>query len=128
MKVSLRPYFDHMIVAALAAVCYVFFFHGLGSIGLLGPDEPRYAAVAREMLMSSDYITPRLYGSPWFEKPVLMYWLAAIGFKILGVGEAGVRLPSALAATVSVFVIYWCGRKLWGRAAGFIAALILAMM
>jgi 4-amino-4-deoxy-L-arabinose transferase-like glycosyltransferase len=126
MKVSLRPYFDHMIVAALAAVCYVFFFHGLGSIGLLGPDEPRYAAVAREMLMSSDYITPRLYGSPWFEKPVLMYWLAAIGFKVLGVGEAGVRLPSALAATISVFVIYWCGRKLWGRAAGFIAALILA--
>ena len=126
MKVRLRPYFDYMIVAGLAAVCYVFFFHDLGSIGLLGPDEPRYAAVAREMLTSGDYITPRLFGLPWFEKPVLMYWLAAIGFKIFGVGEAGARFPSALAATISVFVIYWCGRRLWGRAAGFLAALILA--
>src|SRR3990172_1413799 len=54
---------------------YIQFFHGLGQIGLVGPDEPRYAQVAREMMLSGDYITPRLYGQPWFEKPVLYYWL-----------------------------------------------------
>ncbi len=126
MKRTLRPYFDHMIIAALAVACYVLFFYGLGGIGLIGPDEPRYAAVAREMLMTGDYVTPRLYGVPWFEKPVLMYWLAAAGYKLFGLNEAGARFPSALGATICVFFVYWCGRKLWDRATGFLAALILA--
>jgi 4-amino-4-deoxy-L-arabinose transferase-like glycosyltransferase len=126
MRATFRPYYDYVILAVLGLVCYVFFFHALGSIGLIGPDEPRYAAVAREMLLSADYITPRLYGLPWFEKPVLMYWGAVIGFKILGVTEAAARLPSAVGATLCVFLIYWCGRKIWNRGTGFVAALILA--
>ena len=126
MKATLRPYFDHIIIAVLATVCYVLFFHALGGIGLIGPDEPRYAAVAREMLMTGDYITPRLFGSPWFEKPPLMYWLAVIGFKIFGVNELGARFPSALSAAICVFLIYWCGRRLWDRTVGFLAALVIA--
>ncbi len=126
MKPTLRPYYDYLIIALLALACYVFFFHALGSIGLIGPDEPRYAAVAREMFLTGDYITPRLYGTPWFEKPVLMYWGAILGYKVLGITEAGARLPSAVGATICVFLIYWIGRKLWDRATGFVAALILA--
>src|SRR5262245_45296661 len=126
MKPTLRPYFDCIVVAVLALACYVFFFHGLKSIGLIGPDEPRYAAIAREMLLSGDYITPRLNGIPWFEKPALTYWLAVFGYKIFGFNEAGARFPSALGASICVFGIYWCGRKLWNRTTGFVAALILA--
>lgn len=126
MKPRLRPYFDHIQIVALLAVCYVLFFHALGGIGFIGPDEPRYAEVAREMYTSGDYITPRLLGVPWFEKPALMYWLAAIGYKLFGINEAGARFPSALAAAICVFLVYWCGRRLWSRAIGFLAALILA--
>jgi 4-amino-4-deoxy-L-arabinose transferase-like glycosyltransferase len=126
MKPSLRPYAGPIMIAILAIICYVFFFYALGGIGLLGPDEPRYAAIAREMLLHGDYITPRLYGTPWFEKPVLMYWLAALGFKIFGINETGVRFPSALGATLCVFLVYWGGKKIWDRATGFVAALILA--
>lgn len=126
MKPALRPYFDHIVLIILALLCYALFFHALGGIGMIGPDEPRYAAVAREMLRSGDYVTPRLFGLPWFEKPPLMYWVAALGYKIFGVGETGARFPSALGATISVFMIYWCGRRFWDRAAGFLAALILA--
>lgn len=126
MKPTLGRYLDHILIAVLAAVCYVLFFHALGGIGLIGPDEPRYAAVAREMLATGDYITPRLYGAPWFEKPPLMYWLAAIGFKIFGGNDAGARFPSALGAAICVFLIYWCGRRLWDRTTGFLAALVLA--
>src|SRR5207249_5774197 len=81
--------------------------------------------IAREMVMTGDYITPRLYGTPWFEKPVLVYWLAAIGYKLLGFNEAGARFPSALAATICVFFVYWCGRKLRDAALGFLAGLML---
>src|SRR5207247_3176826 len=126
MKPTPRLYSDHMITAVLALLSYALFFYGLGSIGLVGPDEPRYAAIAREMVMTGDYITPRLYGTPWFEKPVLVYWLAAIGYKLLGFNEAGARFPSAVAATICVFFVYWCGRKLWDAAIGFLAGLMLA--
>src|SRR5262245_26996703 len=126
MKPALQQYLDQIVLVTLGALCYVIFFHGLGDIGLIGPDEPRYSAIAREMLTSGDYITPRLYGIPWFEKPALMYWLSALGFKIFGVNEFGARFPSALAATISIFAVYWCGRKLWDRLVGFLTALILA--
>jgi 4-amino-4-deoxy-L-arabinose transferase-like glycosyltransferase len=126
MKAKLRPYLDHIILAALAVACYVFFFHGLGSIGLVGPDEPRYAAIAREMLLTGDYITPRLLGAPWFEKPVLTYWGAALGYALFGINEAGARFPSALGATICVLFIYWCGRRLFDATAGLVAGLILA--
>ena len=92
----LHRYAEPLTLLLLAAVCYVFFFHGLSSIGLTGPDEPRYAAVAREMYQTGDFITPRLFGEPWFEKPVLMYWGAALGFALFGVGEFGARFPSAV--------------------------------
>jgi len=126
MKPTPRLYSDHMITAVLALLSYALFFYGLGSIGLVGPDEPRYAAIAREMVLTGDYITPRLYGMPWFEKPPLMYWLAALAYRIFGFSEAGARFPSALSATLCVFLIYWCGRKLWGRAEGFLVALVAA--
>ncbi len=126
MKPALRPYSDHLILAALAIMCYVLFFRGLGGIGMIGPDEPRYAAVAREMLSTGDYITPRLYGTPWFEKPALVYWLSAIGYKLFGINEAGARFPSALGATLCVGLLYWCGRRLWNPTTGVLAAVVFA--
>ena len=126
MRPKLDQHLDYFIVIALAAVCYLMFFHQLGGIGFLGPDEPRYAAVARGMYETGDYITPRLHGEVWFEKPALMYWFAALGFALFGVGETGARFPSAIGATLSVFLIYWCGRRLFTRGIGFGAALILA--
>ena len=105
MKPALRQYFDHMIIAALAALCYALFFYGLGGIGLVGPDEPRYASIAREMLMTGGYITPRLYGAPWFEKPPLMYWLSAVGYKLFGNSEAAARFPSAVAMTLVLVLL-----------------------
>src|SRR5262245_64949054 len=117
---------EPLILILLATVCYVFFFNGLGNIGLLGPDEPRYAAVAREMYQSRDFITPRLHGMVWFEKPVLLYWAASLSFAIFGVTEFAARLPSAVAASVSVFFISFVCRRLWGQGAGMAASVILA--
>jgi 4-amino-4-deoxy-L-arabinose transferase-like glycosyltransferase len=72
----------HLVVAAL--VTSVCLFHGLTSFGLVGPDEPRYAAVARDMAAGNDWVTPRLHGEPWLEKPILYYWVAAVGYRLFG--------------------------------------------
>jgi len=117
---------EPLIFLLLGITCYVFFFLGLGSVGLLGPDEPRYAAVARDMYQSGDWVTPRLHGMTWFEKPILMYWAATISFIIFGVNEFAARFPSALSATATVFLIYIVCRRLWGQAVAIAASLILA--
>src|SRR6185312_9902401 len=71
--------------AGSSLVLFVLYFFGLARTGLLSTDEPRYAAIGLAMAHSGDWITPRLWGSPWFEKPPLLYWMSAAGFH-LGLG------------------------------------------
>jgi 4-amino-4-deoxy-L-arabinose transferase-like glycosyltransferase len=99
-------------VAAGLIVVLCLFSH-LGAIGLVGPDEPRYAWIARAMASSGDWVTPRLYGQPWFEKPVLYYWAAALGFVIHLPAEWAARLPSAFAALAAGIAIGWLGWKFY---------------
>ncbi len=63
------------------------------------------------MAETGDWVTPRLYGKPWFEKPVLYYWVAAIGFRLNLPAEWAARLPSALAALAAAIAIGWLGSK-----------------
>jgi 4-amino-4-deoxy-L-arabinose transferase-like glycosyltransferase len=93
--------------ALICATLYVCYFSHLGAIGFVGPDEPRYAWIARDMAETGDWVTPRLYGKPWFEKPPLYYWGAAICFKLFGVSEAAARLPSAISALLATLAIAW---------------------
>jgi 4-amino-4-deoxy-L-arabinose transferase-like glycosyltransferase len=92
---------------AAAVAAYFLFFFRLTGAGLLGPDEPRYAAVGREMAASGDWVTPRLWGEPWFEKPSLLYWMSAAGFR-LGLGEeAAPRFPVACLGLLFLGFFYW---------------------
>jgi 4-amino-4-deoxy-L-arabinose transferase-like glycosyltransferase len=96
------------------ATLYVCYFSHLGAIGFVGPDEPRYAWIAREMAESGDWVTPRLYGRPWFEKPPLYYWGAALCFKLFGVSEAAARLPSAISALLATLAMAWLAWRVYG--------------
>ena len=98
----------------IIATLYVSYFSHLGAIGFVGPDEPRYAWIARDMAETGDWVTPRLYGNPWFEKPPLYYWCAALSFKIFGVSEAAARLPSAIAALLATLALAWLALRLYG--------------
>ena len=101
-------------VAALSTaglVVAVSLFANLGAIGLVGPDEPRYAWIARAMAETGDWVTPRLWGAPWFEKPILYYWAAAIGFWMHLPAEWAARLPSAFAALAAAAAIAWFARR-----------------
>lgn len=111
------------IVALVAA--FIMFFQ-LGHLPLLDPDEPVYAQTAREMLQMGDFISPRIYGDYWYDKPPLYYWLVAASFKLFGQNEFAARFPSALLAVCGVLLAYRLGKSIFGRRAGFIAALVLA--
>jgi len=101
------------------------FFYGLGSFGLIGADEPRYAQVAREMLERHDWVTPTLGGRPWLEKPPLYYWQAMLSYSVLGVSDVAARVPSAVDATLLVIIVYLFFRK-FRRGVEVDAALITA--
>ncbi len=112
------------LVLVLAAL-YMCYFHNLGALGLVGPDEPRYAWVARGMVETGDWITPRLYGQPWFEKPVLYFWGTALAFKLFGVSEAAARLPSAISALLATLTLAWLAWRIYGAATARILAVML---
>ncbi len=101
-------------IILILATLYLCYFHNLDAIGLVGPDEPRYAWIARDMAESGDWVTPRLYGKPWFEKPVLYYWGAAAGFKLFGVSEKAARLPSAICALLATLSTAWLAWRFYG--------------
>jgi 4-amino-4-deoxy-L-arabinose transferase-like glycosyltransferase len=111
-----------MLTLAVAAACL---FSGLGALGLVGPDEPRYMSIARAMLQSGDWVTPRLYGQAWFEKPVLYYWAAAAAFRVFGVSEFAARLPAALAALLATAAMTWTALRSYGLDAAWITLLML---
>jgi 4-amino-4-deoxy-L-arabinose transferase-like glycosyltransferase len=96
---------------------YVCYFSHLGVIGFVGPDEPRYAWIARDMAETGDWVTPRLYGTPWFEKPPLLYWGGAIFFKLFGSGtpEVAARLPSAISALLATLALAWLAWRTYGE-------------
>ncbi len=113
-----------LLVLALFLCLYIF---PLGIRPLMVPDETRYAEVPREMIASGDWITPRLNGLRYFEKPPLGYWLNGLAILACGENEFAVRLPSALSVGLSALMILllvprFCPKEeVW---AGPVAALI----
>jgi 4-amino-4-deoxy-L-arabinose transferase-like glycosyltransferase len=110
-----------------------FYFYGLGYLPLVGPDEPRYVQVAREMFQRGDLITPTLGGHTWFEKPALLYWIMGLSFRLFGISEWSARLGPAICGVLTIVPIYWVGRRvevLSGdpdlRHLGCLSALVLA--
>jgi 4-amino-4-deoxy-L-arabinose transferase-like glycosyltransferase len=88
-----------------------FYFYGLGHLPLVGPDEPRYAQVAREMFLRGDWITQTLGGHTWFEKPALLYWMEIAAFRVFGVHDWSARLGPALCGVLTVVAIWLLTRK-----------------
>ncbi|HEY3307218.1 MAG TPA: glycosyltransferase family 39 protein [Desulfuromonadaceae bacterium] len=130
MKV-LRDYFRHRDYPALRDILILLvlfggaFFLLLGQAGLIEPDEGRYSEIPREMLEKGDFITPTLNYVNYFEKPPLHYWLNALSFKLFGLTEFAARFTGASAGLLTVLLVYYTGRKLFGRREGLFSAFIL---
>lgn len=114
------------LLAALALATLAMFFWGLGSIPLLSFNEARRAVPVREMLQAGDWLIPTLNGQLYISKPPLFYWLAAIPAVLSGsTSEWVVRLPSALAAVLVVWMTYRVVRRHSGELPALFTVLIL---
>ncbi len=90
------------------------------------PDEGRYAEIPREMVASGDWLTPRLNGLKYFEKPALQYWATAAAYEVFGEHNWTARLWTALTGFFGILVTGFAAARLWGRPAGLAAAAVLA--
>ncbi len=111
-----------ILLCALA----VAWFGTLGERKLVRPDEGRYAEIAREMVVTGDWTTPRLNGYKYFEKPALQYWATAAAFELFGIREWAARLWAALTGFLGVLLVLHFGNRVFGPPVGALAAAVLA--
>ena len=97
----------------------------LGIRPVIIPDETRYAEIPREMIVSGNWIVPKLNGLRYFEKPVLGYWLNALSIELFGENAFAVRFPSAMATGLSAFIVFLLVRRFSEE---FIAAISAALI
>ena len=93
---------------------------------LIPSDEGRYAEMAREMLVTGDWITPRYNGYKYFEKPPLQIWATAAAFQAFGIGDWQARLWTALTGFLTILCIGFTGARIYNARAGWLGALVLA--
>ena len=102
-----------MTVRVLLAALAIAWFGTLGLRPLYKADESRYAEIPREMVVSGDWITPRLNGFKYFEKPPLQYWATAAFFKVFEVEDWAARLWTALTGFAGLFLVLAAGNRLF---------------
>lgn len=115
---------DKRLIAILILAFAVIYLTPLAGHHLLEPDEGRYSEIPREMVESGNYITPMLNYVKYFEKPVMLYWMNAVSFKVLGQNVFASRVPCALTALAGIVCTALLGAYMFGRRSGAISAVI----
>ena len=104
----------------------ILYLYGLDRMGVYSDDEPRYASIGREMARTGDFITPRLWGDPWFEKPPLLYWMIAAAFRAGLSADLAPRVPVALLGVAFLIAFFFFVRREFGTPAAAYATAILS--
>ncbi len=122
-----RPPRRHLAFAALLGLAI--FLPGIGNRDLWNPDEPRYAEVAREMVLSGQYFVPHLNGTVYTQKPPLQFWAMSLASLLTGgVNEAAARLPAVVSAAATLVLLLLLGSRLFNPRTGWLAAAVFASM
>jgi 4-amino-4-deoxy-L-arabinose transferase-like glycosyltransferase len=115
-----------VLALLLTAATLAIYFYGAHGFALADPDEARYGELAREMIASGDFVTPRLNHVKYFEKPPLVYWATALSIRAFGPSELAVRVPTLLAGLATLVLTTLLARRLYGAGTALLAAAILA--
>ena len=113
-------------ILLLVIIYGLIWFGTLNYRHLIPSDEGRYAEIAREMLVTGDWVTPRYNGYKYFEKPPLQAWATAATFQVFGIGDWQARLWTALTGFLTILAIGFTGSRLYNARAGWLAAVVLA--
>jgi 4-amino-4-deoxy-L-arabinose transferase-like glycosyltransferase len=113
-------------ILLLVIIYGLLWFGTLNYRHLIPSDEGRYAEIAREMLVTGDWITPRYNGYKYFEKPPLQAWATAAAFQVFGIGDWQARLWTALTGFLTILIVGFTGARIFNARSGWLAAVVLA--
>ena len=117
-----------LLAVVLAVVVYVYPLLLAPRIALFDPDEGLHAAIAQEMVERGDWVVPRLQGKPFSDKPILYFWAEAASLWTFGMSQWAVRLPGMIFGLLAMLATGIAGGRMFGRAAGMLAAMFYATM
>lgn len=103
-------YKNEMMILIGSIIFYLLFNW---QIPITDPVEANYAITAKEMLLSGDLLSMRIYGQYWYDKPAMIYWLIIASYKLFGINAFAARLPMAFAGACSLSFLYWFVNKLY---------------
>ncbi|MCD4709222.1 MAG: glycosyltransferase family 39 protein [Bacteroidales bacterium] len=109
-----------MVYTGIVVIAALFLLPFMGSVHLFDTNETNYAETAREMIVTGDYLTVQIDFEPFPEKPPLFFWLQTLSMKIFGVNEFAARFPNVLCGIVSLMMLYYFGRKIYGHRFGLL--------
>lgn len=117
--------YEHRYGISLFLLAAALLLPFLGLSPLTDPDEPVYGQTAKEMLAAGDWLSPRIFGNFWYDKPPLFYWLEMASYSLFGISDYTSRLPSAFMGILTVLYLYWQGAKMFTKEIAYAAALVL---
>jgi 4-amino-4-deoxy-L-arabinose transferase-like glycosyltransferase len=116
-----------ILILVLVALGGILCFYNLGGWDLWNADEPRHAQIAKEMLQGEGWIIPHLNGEVYPNTPPLFFWFIAVTAQAVGgMNEFAARFPSALCGVLTLLLLFFLGKRLFGEKTAFLAALILS--
>ena len=122
----IKKHADIFTIVGLLVAFYFLFFHNIWAYPLMDVDETRYVAMSRDMFHTKDFLTLYLNGDFFFEKPPLYFWGECLSFGLFKhINEFTSRIPMAMYASLTCFLLYFTGKKIVSRSFGVISALIL---
>lgn len=122
MKLVCKHSYYIWIVGILAIVIC---FFGNMNVMVTDPVESNYVLTAKEMLASGDYLSPRIFGHYWYDKPILFYWELMAAFSVFGMTNFAARFFPALFGVLGILLTYLFAARMYDKKTGFTAALVL---
>ncbi len=98
------------------------------SLPLLDPDEGLHAAIAQEMVLHDDYVTPTFLGEPFLDKPILFFWTEALALRVFGMREIAVRIPPLVFGLLGMLAVAALARTLFDSLRALLAGIVYASM
>ncbi|MDO4203971.1 MAG: glycosyltransferase family 39 protein [Selenomonadaceae bacterium] len=97
---------------------------GNNQLMVTDPVESNYTLTAQEMLAANDWLSPRIHGNYWFDKPVFFYWELMTAFSIFGMNDFAARFFPAVFAIANILLTYWLAKRIYGEKIGLMAMMI----
>lgn len=105
-KFVLKHFYLILILCGLSIL-----FPYLGNVHLFDWDEANFAEIAREMILTKNYLQPQINYLPFYEKPPIFIWYQVVSMKLFGINEFAARFPNALLGVLVMLSLYWIGKR-----------------